>query len=248
MGDSVPDGAPRSSHPGRFITTHWSLVAAAGELGKPKALEAMAILCELYWYPLYAFVRRNGYDADQARDITQGFFVRLIEKNNLATADPQHGRFRTWLLAAMKHYLSNERDRALAQKTGAGRLVSIDATDAENRYRLEPWHDITPEKIFNRRWARTLLEHVLTILGQECNRDGKGPLFDSLKEFIAGGSDDRSYQQIAESLQMTPGAIKVAVHRLRARYRELLREQISQTVDGESEIDNEINDLFASLQ
>ena len=242
-----PDAGPR-----HFATTRWTLVAAAGKTTTPEARHALSELCRLYWYPLYAFVRRRGYDADEALDLTQGFFTRLIEKNDLAAADPARGRFRSWLLASVKHFLANEWDRATAQKRGGGRAVfsiDIDPDDAERRYRHEPSHSLTPERIFDRRWALTMLEQALEGLKAECDREGKAELFEALRPTLTGdsGGDAAPYRDVADRLGMTEGAVKVSAHRLRRQYRELLRRNIAETVDGPDGVDDEIRDLFAAL-
>jgi RNA polymerase sigma-70 factor (ECF subfamily) len=242
------DAPPPGPH--QFATTRWTLVAAAGKTATPEARKALGELCRLYWYPLYAFVRRRGYDADEALDLTQGFFTRLIEKNDLADADPDRGRFRSWLLASVKHFLANEWDRATAQKRGGGRAVysiDIDPDDAERRYRHEPSHLITPERVFDRRWALTMLEQALDALKLECEREGKTALFEALRPSLTADAQDESYQSVADRLATTQGAIKIAAHRLRRRYRDLLRDQIAQTVREPQDVDDEIRDLFAAL-
>ena len=244
-----PLGSPAPG-PRHFATTRWTLVAAAGRTATPEARKALSELCRLYWYPLYAFVRRRGYDADEALDLTQGFFTRLIEKNDLADADRTRGRFRSWLLASMKHFLANEWDRATAQKRGGGRQVysiDIDADDAERRYRHEPSHKLTPERIFDRRWALTTLEQALAELKVESEREGKAELFEALRSSLTGDGRDESYQDVADKLRSTQGAVKVAAHRLRKRYRDILREQIAQTVATPQDVDDEIRDLFAAV-
>jgi RNA polymerase sigma-70 factor (ECF subfamily) len=221
---------------------------AAGQRSSPQSSAALATLCENYWYPLYAYVRRRGHDADEAQDFTQAFFARLLEKNDLAAADPGRGRFRSFLLASLKHFLANEWDRARAEKRGGGRFVlSIDFRTAEERYRAEPSHDLTPEKIFERRWALMLLENVLARLHDESAQAGKMDSFDRLKGFLTGEQAAMTYGQLAAELNMSEGALKVAVHRLRRRYRELLRAEIEETVADPEEIDQEIRDLFAAL-
>ena len=234
--------------PRQFTTTRWSLVlAAAADPRSPDARSAMASLCRTYWYPLYAFVRRSGYGHDDALDLTQGFFAKLLEKNDLRTVDRSRGRFRSWLLGCMKHYLANERDRATAQKRGGGkRVLDIDGGGAENRYRLEPAHDLTPEKTFDRRWALVLIENVLAQLGEECRAGGKEKLFETVKPYLWGERNE-SYAEAAPTLEMTEAALKAAVHRLRKRYKDLLRLEISHTVQSAAEVDEEIRDLFAAL-
>jgi RNA polymerase sigma factor (sigma-70 family) len=252
--DVQPPGEPPIPPHGRhFATTRWTLVTAAGKQGTPEARRALSDLCRLYWYPVYAFVRRRGHSADDALDLAQGFFTRLIEKNDLADADRTRGRFRSWLLTAVKNYLANEWDRASAAKRGGGRAIysfDIDPDDAERRYRHEPAHQVTPERIFDRRWALTLLEQALTTLEAESAAEGKKDLFEALKPTLtADGRDvrDPSYRDLAVQMGMTEGAVKVAAHRLRRRYRDLLREQIAETVERPEDVDEEIRDLFAAL-
>jgi RNA polymerase sigma factor (sigma-70 family) len=239
---------PAHSGSRQFATTRWSLVLAAGQRGSPQSSAALATLCENYWYPLYAYVRRRGHQADQAQDFTQAFFARLLEKNDLAAADPGRGRFRSFLLTSLKHFLANEWDRNRAQKRGGGgSVLSIDFGTAEERYRAEPAHDLTPEKIFDRRWALVLLENVLARLHDEAAQAGKADGFDRLKGFLTGEQPAATYGQLAAELNMSEGALKVAVHRLRRRYRELLRAEIEETVADAEEIDQEIRDLFSAL-
>jgi RNA polymerase sigma-70 factor (ECF subfamily) len=245
-----PDEKQEPAYSGsrQFATTRWSLVLAAGQRSSPQSSAALATLCENYWYPLYAYVRRRGHGADEAQDFTQAFFARLLEKNDLAAADPGRGRFRSFLLTSLKHFLANEWDRNRAQKRGGCRSVlSIDFGTAEERYRAEPAHDLTPEKIFERRWALVLLENVLARLHDESAQAGKADSFDRLKGFLTGEQSAVTYGQLAAELNMSEGALKVAVHRLRRRYRELLRAEIEETVADPQEIDQEIRDLFSAL-
>jgi len=242
---SVTTGQPPASS--NFATTHWTLIVAARDRAAPQAQEALAALCDAYWYPLYAFIRRRGHSADEAQDLTQEFFARLLEKDFLAVVDRAKGKFRSFLLAACQHFLANERDRANAQKRGGGRThVSLDFHGAEDRYGLEPGHTLTPEKLFERRWALTLLDQVLLRLKDEFDRAEKGVLFDRLKGFLPG-TGDASYGDLAVELDMSEGALRVAVHRLRQRYRELLRETIASTVDDPDQVEDEIRSLFAAL-
>lgn len=227
----------------RFATTRWSLVAAANG---PAARQALAELCRMYWYPVYAFVRRSGRPADDAGDLTQEFFARLIERAGVAGADRAKGRFRSYLLGACRHFLANERDRAAAQKRGGGRAVgSLDVADAEHRYAAEPADGRTPEQIFERRWALTLLDGVLAGLRAEYAAAGQDALFDRLKSSLTG--DAGPYADLAAELGLTEGAVKVAAHRLRRRYRDRLRAAIAETVATPEEVEAEIRDLFAAL-
>jgi RNA polymerase sigma-70 factor (ECF subfamily) len=240
---SVSDPNPR-----HFATTHWSLIAAARDPASSQASVALAALCEAYWYPLYAYIRRQGVAAEEAHDLTQEFFARLLEKHWLDGVDQTKGTFRSFLLAACRHFLANERDRARARKRGGDRqTVSIDFSDAEARYGKEPSHHLTAEKLYARRWALTLLDQVLTHLRETFTRAGKEPLFDHLRIFLLGDKQDTRYGRVAEALGMTEGAVKVAVHRLRRQYRDLLRQEIARTLDDPTRIDEEIRDLFAAL-
>jgi len=230
-----------------FATTHWSLVLAAGDRDAPQAEKALASLCASYWYPLYAYVRRQGSPPEQAEDLTQEFFARLLEKQFLRDVHPEKGKFRAYLMACFRHFLANERDRPRAQKRGGGKTVlSLNFPDAETRYRLEPARDLTPERLYERQWALALLEQVLNRLRDEAVSTGHGRLFDALKIFLTGESPSVSYEQVAASLGLSVGAVKVAVHRQRRRYRELLREEIGRIGDP-SEIDEEIQALFTAL-
>jgi RNA polymerase sigma-70 factor (ECF subfamily) len=220
----------------------------AGDRARTGSDEALASLCRTYWYPLYAFARRQGYKSDDAADLTQGFFARFLERNHVAAARRERGRFRSYLLACMKHYLANEWDRARAQKRGGGKSTfSIDAMLAEERYGLEPGHDLTPEKLFDRRWALTVLDGVLGDLKKDFEAKGKRHVFEQLKPYITNDGDADQRRQAAESLQMTDGAFNVALHRLRKRYRTLLRKHIADTVGEEKDVDEEIRDLFSAL-
>jgi len=246
---SAAEGQPSgSAQPGRFATTHWSLVLCAGRGGPRQASSALATLCENYWLPLYAFVRREGYASHDAQDLTQEFFARLLEKNYLAVADRRRGRFRSFLLAAMKHFLANQRRRTRAQKRGGRQSVlSWDFQAAENQYNLAAAENLTPERLYEKRWALSLLDLVLRRLREEYGAAGKSRLFDRLKQFLSGEEALQSYGQVAAELEMTEGAVKVAVHRLRRRYRELLREEIAQTVATPEEFEDELRHLFTAL-
>ena len=233
----------------RFATTHWSMVVSAGRPHSSEASRALATLCENYWFPLYAFVRRAGYCAEDAQDLTQEFFVRLLAKNYLATADRQRGRFRSFLLGAMKHFLANQQRRQAAQKRG-GHLstISLDFHFGESRYKqIEPVDNLTPERLYERRWALTLLDLVLGRLREEFRAAGKLELFDTLKQFLAGGTAKPAYLEVAKQLGMKEGAVKVAVHRLRRQYRKLLKEEIARTIVGPEALEDELGELLAAL-
>jgi RNA polymerase sigma-70 factor (ECF subfamily) len=248
MPAAEPNSGPSGAGPARFATTHWSLVLAARDRAAPEGREALAGLCGTYWYPLYAFVRRQGYPHDHAQDLTQEFFARLLERDYLQAVDRAKGRFRSFLLAACKHFLTNERDRSRAAKRGGGRpVLSLDLDAGEARYRRETASSLTPEKLFERRWALTVLDRVLARLRDESARAGKGELFEKLKTALTGEKNAARQAQLAEELGMSPGAVKTAVHRLRRRYRALLREEIAQTLDDPAQVEEEIRDLFAAL-
>lgn len=232
----------------QFASTHWSLVAAAGQRDSPDAEAALASLCRTYWYPLYAYARRRLPTAEDAQDLTQAFFVRLLEKEYLRQADQKRGRFRSFLLTAFEHFLANEYERANAQKRGGGRaIVPLDFQSGERRYQFEPNHEGTAEALYERRWALTLLEQTLSRLREEQASAGKGPLFECLKATLTGEDLPRPYGELAVELGMSPEAIKVTVHRLRRRYGELLRAEIAQTVASAEEIEDELRSLFASV-
>ena len=207
---------------------------------------ALAELCQLYWYPLYAFLRRQGRDAESAKDLTQGFFTRLIEKADLEKVETGRGRFRSYLLAGLKHFVANDWDQQQAKKRGGGQtIVSLD--EAEGRYRLEPADNATPEKLFDRRWALTILETVICRVQEEMQERGREQLFQRLKVFLEGDGSGPSYDEIARDLSMTEGAIKVNVHRMRRRFRDLLRQEIGHTLDDPDEVDGELRHLLAAL-
>jgi len=239
--------APR---PG-FHTTRWSLVRAAQGGGVDAAARTVALgeLCERYWYPLYAFARRSGCDEHDAQDVVQGFLGRWLEKGDLgAQADPDAGigRFRSYLLGALRHFMANERRRDRAQKRGgAATTLSFDITDGEAHYGREPWHEATPDALFERSFAMTVLTAAIARLGEEYAARGKGPLFERLRGFLDG--HDEPYAGLAAELGMTEGACKVAVHRLRTRFRQALRDEIAQTVGSPAEVDDELAHLRAAL-
>jgi RNA polymerase sigma-70 factor (ECF subfamily) len=230
-----------------FATTHWSIILAAADQEAPGATAALEALCRTYWYPLYAYVRRDGLSAEDAQDLTQEFFASLLRRNSLTRVAPEKGRFRFFLLAAMRHFLSDQRDRAQTIKRGGrATILSMDAQDAEERYRLEPVDRLDAEKIYERRWAMTLLEQALVRLRDEMAAAGKAELFERLKGFVAGDREVRC-GRVSAQLGLSESATKSAVHRLRQRYRELVRAEIARTVADPTEIDSEIGYLIALL-
>jgi len=247
----MSDNTTQSSTPpgaGRFATTHWSVVLTAGSPSSPNYKQALSNLCQTYWFPLYAYLRRQGYDTDKAKDYTQAFFAGLLEKRGLRLADPKRGKFRSFLLTALKRFVAGEFNRAKALKRGGGRKVlSLDFENAESQYALEPAHQLSAEKLFERSWALTLLNRAMSRLQAESAGKKKQKLFDLLKVHLTAEKASIPYRDVAAELDMTEGTVKVTMHRLRRRYRELLRDEIAQTVTNEDEIDEEIRDLFAAL-
>ena len=231
-----------------FATTQWSLVVAAGNRGSAEAEAALEHLCSQYWYPVFAFVRRQGHSVDDAEDLTQSFFARLIEKGTLSEADRSRGRFRVFLLNGARYFLSNERDRAIAAKRGGGRTpVSIDVAAAEARYQRALAHDETPERLYDRQWCLTLLARVLEDVRTVYVHDGKERLFDRLRGFLTLDGDAGSHAEAARDLEMTIAAVKVAVHRLRRRYRDALWSHVADTVSSPEEIEEERRYLLKTL-
>ncbi len=238
-----------SLSPGLFSTTHWSVVLAAGASDAKYAATALENLCRAYWYPLYAFIRRQGHSPEDAADLTQAFFYRLLSKGVLGLAARERGRFRSFLLAALKNVLANEWDREHAQKRGGGtEIFSLDAEEAERQYRLEPSESLDPAQLFDRRWALTVLDEALRLLEAEQLAAGKERIFRRLQGFLMGESGAGSYADAASDLGLTEGAVKMAVSRLRARCRDLLREEIARTVSSPLEIEEEYRALMAALR
>lgn len=230
----------------QFATTHWSLVLAAGIRENIQSNRALEKLCRAYWPPLYAYVRRRVTDVHEAQDLTQAFFERLLEKRYLAQADPERGRFRAFLITAFKHFLSKEWDKAKAQKRGGGRTrLSLDFASQDSSW-SELADQLTAERAYERQWAITLLNRVMNRLQREMERNGKNQQFQSLKEYI-GGSGDSSYATLAAQLGLSEPAARMAASRMRGRYRDLLREEIAQTVTSEEDIDGEVQYLFATF-
>jgi RNA polymerase sigma factor (sigma-70 family) len=228
-----------------FTTTHWSIVINAQDPASPQAGQALEKLCRAYWYPLYAFVRRQGRDEATAKDLTQGFFAKLLEKNYLAGVCPEKGRFRNFLLASVKHFISDEWDKARALKRGGGQtIVSLDETTGEDRYRQEPVEAMDAEKLYERRWALTLLEQARARLEQEFRIAGKAALYERLQPFESGDNDTPAYAEVAPALGLSESGLRTAVHRMRRRYQELVRQEVAQTVSSPAEVDEEIRYLI----
>lgn len=237
------DPPPRSA----FVTTHWSVVLAAGRSDTTRSRDALAKLCQAYWHPLYAYVRRRGHSPEDAEDLTQGFFAHLLEHKAVATVSSDKGRFRSFLLASLNHFLSDEWDKARAQKRGAGKVISLDTQCAETWLRQQPSETLTPERAFELRWAITLLEQVYRRLESEYRQQGKAELFDTLRTTLAGPGSSAPYAELGQKLGLNENAVKVAVHRLRQRYRALLREIIADTVSTPKEVEEELRYLMRVL-
>jgi RNA polymerase sigma-70 factor (ECF subfamily) len=243
-----PSATDPMAGPAAFVTTHWSVVLAAGRADTTRARDALARLCQTYWHPLYVYVRRLGNSPHDAQDLTQEFFARLLAKNFLARADESRGRFRSFLLTSFKHFLANEWDKGHAQKRGGGQVpIPIDLATAETTCHFEPADPATAEKMFERRWALTLLDQVLRRLREEYAASDREKLFEQLKPTLTEESRAVRYAEMASRMGTSEGAVKVAVHRLRQRYRELLRAEIAETVADAREVDDELRNLFAAL-
>ncbi|MFC1763448.1 RNA polymerase sigma factor [Planctomycetota bacterium] len=237
-----------SSGGGHFATTHWSIILAAGSPESSRYSEALEVLCQTYWFPLYAYLRRRGYDTHLAEDYTQAFFAQMLEKQYLRNVKPAPGRFRSFLLTALKRFIADQHDRTQAVKRGGGRkLLSLDIDAAESRYGLEPVSKLSPEKVFEKSWALTVLEKAMLRIETEFTDSDKQGLFDRLSVYLAGKTDAIAYRDVAIELDMTEDAVKSAVYRLRKRYREILRDEIAQTVSSSDQIDEEIRGLFTAL-
>jgi DNA-directed RNA polymerase specialized sigma24 family protein len=234
--------------PDLFLTTRWTLVLAAGRPNSAHATQALEELCRAYWYPLYAYVRRQGHSKEDSEDLVQGFFSRFLDKNYLATLSRDKGKFRAFLLASLKHYLANEWDRAHRLKRGGHlTILPLDWADAETRYGIDPADQLTPDKLYDRAWAVTVLERVLIRLRQETAAEGKSALFEAAKSFLSLGKDAGPYSLTAASLGMSESALRVAVHRLRRRYRELLRDEIAHTLSDPRQLEEEFRSLLQAV-
>jgi RNA polymerase sigma factor (sigma-70 family) len=235
---------------GQFRTTRWTLVLVSAQNQGQAAQVALAELCQIYWYPLYAFARRRGHSPDDSQDLTQGFFLDLLEHRALSRVDRLKGKFRSFLLASFQNYLSVEARAARSLKRGGQqRFVHLDAESAENRYRLEPADYVSPEKIFDARWAHALLDHSMVQLADEYRSKGKEPLFEALKDFVGIGNEnvDGSYDEAAKALNVGVGTVKTLIYRLRRRYIEIVREEVARTVSDPAEINGEIHALCDAL-
>ncbi len=242
-----PSNLPANAEKRQFATTQWSIVLAAGNAGGQDCRTALAKLCESYWYPLYAYVRRN-VNVQEAQDLTQAFFSYLLEKRTIARADHDRGRFRDFLLASFKNFLANQRNKAIAAKRGGGKLkLSLDFAAGESRYRIEPSHELTPEKLYERRWVLTLLDQVLDQLRLELIEAGKADDFEQFKGALTGEATADDYARAAAILKITPAAAKQAAYRLRKRFRQLFRQGVAQTLADEADVDDEIGRLLEIL-
>lgn len=246
---SGPTAEPKAARRGRFATTQWSLVLAAADRDSAEGADALARLCALYWYPVFAFVRRQSGSAEEAEDLTQGFFARLIEKGDLGDADRSRGRFRTFLLTACQYFVLNERERMRAVKRGGGRaLLSIDVIAAESRYQRALAHTDTPERLYDRQWCLTLLASVLEDLRAEYVAAGNEVQFERLRAFLTMPDDAGTQTDAARELEISLSAVKSAVHRLRGRYREALRRRVADTVESPQDVDDEMHFLLETLR
>ena len=231
-----------------FATTHWTVVLAAGRQHSPQAARALEELCRTYWFPLYAYVRRRGYAREDAEDLTQAFFTRLLEKNSFASLDAGKGKFRAFLLASVKHFLANARDKAHTLKRGGGSIpLSLDWQTADTQFQVAATGEPGPDQAFDREWAVALLARVIERLQNECAADGKAKLFEQLKLFLTAGNDEPAQGEVAQALGMEAGAVRVAIHRLRKRYRQLLRDEIAHTLTDQAMVDDEMRALFGAF-
>jgi RNA polymerase sigma factor (sigma-70 family) len=230
-----------------FVTTHWSVVLGAGQNDTTRAQDALGRLCQTYWYPLYAYVRQRGHSPQDAQDLTQEFFARFLLKKTLREIKREGGKFRSFLLTAMNHFLVDEWRKVNAEKRGAGQIVPLDAHEAETRYGREPVDKITPEKLFEQNWALALLDTVYTRLEEEYEKDGKKNIFKVLRFCLMGERSEVPYAELANRLGITENTVKTLVHRLRGRYRGLLREEVGQGVATQAEAEEELRCLFRAL-
>jgi RNA polymerase sigma factor (sigma-70 family) len=243
-GDQQPGS--RGSADARFASTHWSVVLGAGRPLPSDAEEALTRLCRDYWYPLYAYLRRRGYAAEEAQDLTQEFFARFLQKDYVCQADRQRGRFRTFLLSSLNHYLTNEWDKRNTVKRGGRYLfVSWEELGAEDHYAREPCHDLTPEKLYDRRWALALIDRTFKALRREYEVSGDLAMFDALEAQLVDHAETGPWAQVAVQLGLSEGAVKMRIHRLRRRFGEMLRAEVAETVGSPRELEEEMRYLFA---
>ncbi len=248
VAESNSDTPSTGARGAQFTTTHWSVVLAAGRDASPETDQALEVLCRTYWYALYALVRRQGYGVPDAQDLTQEFFARFLDKKYIERADPERGRFRTFLLACLKNFLANEWDRGQTVKRGAGyKTISWDEHVAENQFLAEPATGVSPEEAFEKRWAGMLLQQVLVLLREEFAAAGKTEAFNPLKEFLWGAESSMSYAELSAQLGLNEGAARVAVHRFRHRYQELLRATVADTVADLKDVDDELRYLISVI-
>jgi len=245
----TPEPSSESNNPRDiFATTHWTVVLAAGRRHTPQSDHALDELCRTYWFPLYAYVRRRGHEKQDAEDLVQAFFARFLAKNYLEGLCAERGRFRAFLLASLKHFLANEWDKSQRQKRGAGAMhLSLDWQTADSKFQVAAASEPSPDQAFDREWALALLSKVIEHLQAECAADGKARLFEQLKVFLAAGKGETAQSEVAKALGMEEGAVRVAVHRLRKRYRQLLRDEIASTLSDPAMVDEEMRALFGAF-
>lgn len=248
MADILPNLPAVESADAAFATTHWSVVLEAGQSNSPQAAQALEWLCRIYWYPLYVYVRRQGKGPEDTQDLVQEFFARFLARKYLQRADPERGRFRSFLLTSLKHFLNDEWEKLRTQKRGGGqRVISWDGIDPEEGYRHEPADELTPDRIYEKRWAGILLDNVLGRLRVEYQKAGRIPEFNQLKTFVWGDGNPGTYAEVAARLRTKESALKVAVHRLRKRFREQIRLEVERTVSSPEEVDDEMRYLRSLL-
>ena len=249
MPHSDPESALLASQAPTFVTTHWSVVLAAGGPLSHEQSQALEALCRTYWYPLYAYIRRAGHGSEDAQDLTQSFLSQLLAKGGLSMADPQRGRFRTFLLTALKHYLVDEHRRATALKRGGGSVFQpLEADDGEERYQFEPVDLASPDVLYDRSWAKAVLAQALSRLREEYASSKHGPGFEALKDYVWGERSGLSCAELGREIGMSEEAAKKAVQRMRQRFAQLLREQIAETVNTPAELEDEIRHLSTLLR
>jgi RNA polymerase sigma factor (sigma-70 family) len=246
--DEAQEARPHP-HAAQFHTTHWSVVLDVQHQDEHQRAKALEELCRTYWYPVYAFIRRNGHEPADAQDLTQGFFEHVLERHTFETASPEKGRFRSFLLGILKNFLSHERRKASALKRGGSMMfVPIDGQDDEERLQLDLVHNLTPEKLYDRSWTHALLARTIEMLEREYERAGKQTLFAALQSHLTGMASDASYKELGDQLGLSVGAVTTSIHRMRKRYAALLRQEIAGTVSSPAEIEDEISILFSALE